>query len=258
MITEFLEAEDYEEVAVNKGFTQRIILIAANFRKEVTSTVLWLLNFKLRVQCFLVTPYSMGEQHFVNIEQIIPTKDAEEFMIGLADKALDEIDGATEEKNRHRVGREFWAKLIGVIATKTNRFKNISPGTKNWIQAASGVRGVYFNFVAGRAYGRVELYIDRGDKEENKFIFDQLYAKKESIEAAFKKPITWQRLDDRRACRIKCETPGNIFDPDQWPTLVEFMTDAMVRMENAFKEPLANINQELQKREKASPAPTIS
>ena len=74
------------------------MLVAANFRKEVTSTVLWLLNFGLRVQCFRVTPYSMGEQNFLNIEQIIPTKDSEEFMISIADKVREEIEGATEEK----------------------------------------------------------------------------------------------------------------------------------------------------------------
>src|SRR3984957_18829385 len=31
-MTEFLDADDYEEVTINRGFTQRIILIAANFR----------------------------------------------------------------------------------------------------------------------------------------------------------------------------------------------------------------------------------
>src|ERR1700730_12818699 len=195
LITEFLEADDYEEVAVNRGLTQRIILIAANFRKEVTSTVLWLLNFKLRVQCFLVTPYSMGDQHFLNIEQIIPTKDVEEFMIGLADKALDEIEGATQEKKRHRVRREFWTKIIGAVATKTSLLQNVSPGTKNLIQADSGVRGVMFILTAGRAYGRAEVCIDRTDKEENKCIFDLLYAKKESIQTAFDRPLTWERLD---------------------------------------------------------------
>ena len=249
LITEFLEADDYEEVAVNKGFTQRIILIAANFRKEVTSTVLWLLNFKLRVQCFRVTPYSMGDQHLLNIEQIIPTKDVEEFMISIADKALDEIEGVKEEQNRHKVRREFWTELIRAMATKTSLFQNISPGTKSWIGASSGVRGVGFNFVATRAYGRAELYIDRSDKEENEFIFDLLYAKKESIETAFDHALTWERLDDRRACRIKCEIPGNIFDPDQWSTLIAFMIDAMVRMENTFREPLADINRKLRNRQ---------
>jgi hypothetical protein len=254
LISEFLGADDYEEVVVNKGITQRIILIAAKFRKEVTSTVLWLLNFKLRVQCFVVTPYSMGDQHFLNIEQIIPTKDAEEFMIGLADKALDEIEGATKEINRHKVLREFWTKIIKATATKTSLFQNISPGTKGFIGAGSGLRGVGFYFGAGRTYCRTELYIDRGDK----FIFDQLHEKKQTIEAAFGGTLTWERLDAKRACRIKSETPGDVFDPDQWPTLIEFMTDAMAKMENAFKEPLADINQQLQKKEKTSPVPKIS
>ena len=93
-------------------------------------------------------------------------------------QALDEIEGAKEEKNRHKVLREFWTKVIKAIATKTSLFQNISPGTKDWIQAGSGVRGMSFNFVAGRTYCRVELYIDRGDNEENKFIYDQLYLKK--------------------------------------------------------------------------------
>lgn len=245
-MTDFLEASDFEEVAINKGFTQRIILVAANFRKEVTSTVLWLMNFKLRVQCFRVTPYSMGEQNFLSIEQIIPMKDVEEFMIGIADKAQDEIVGVVEEKNRHRVRREFWTELLRALATKTNLFQNITPNTYGWIGAGSGVRGVSFNFAAGRAYGRAEIYIDRGNKEENEFVFDGLHAKKEALEAKFGQELTWERLDDRRACRIKFEMAGNIFEREEWPPLIEFMTNGMYRMEVAFREPLVEINQKLQ------------
>jgi hypothetical protein len=51
-ITRFLD-EEYEKTTINKGTTQRIMLVAANFCKEVTFTVLWLLNFGLRVQCFV-------------------------------------------------------------------------------------------------------------------------------------------------------------------------------------------------------------
>jgi hypothetical protein len=148
-ITQFLD-EEYEETTINKGTTQRIMLVDANFRKEVTSTVLWLLNFGLRVQCFRVTPYSMGEQNFLNIEQIIPTKDSEEFMIGIADKVREEIEGATEEKNRHKVRREFWVEIIRAMATKSNLFQNISPGPYGWLSAGSGIRGLGFNFAASR------------------------------------------------------------------------------------------------------------
>ncbi len=75
----------------------------------------------------------MGDQHFLNIEQIIPTKDVEDFMIGIADKSLDEVEGATEEKNRHRVRREFWTEIIRAISGKTGLFQNISPSSQGWI-----------------------------------------------------------------------------------------------------------------------------
>jgi hypothetical protein len=257
-MTEFLDADDYEEVTVNRGITQRIILIAANFRKEVTSTVLWLLNFKLRVQCFRVTPYSMGDQQFLNIEQIIPTKDVEDFMIGIADKSLDEVEDATEEKNRHRVRREFWTEIIRAMSGKTGLYQNISPSGQGWISAGCGVRGIGLNLAATRTYGRAEVYIDRGDGEENTFIYNQLLAQKDAIEAAFGGDLTWEPLEGKQACRIKSEMAGNIFDRDQWPAMIEFMTGAMVRMENAFREPLAVINRKLRTRERAAlaPAPT--
>jgi hypothetical protein len=247
-IADFLEADNFEDLVLNKGFTQRIILIAANFRKEVTSTVLWLSNFKLRIQCFRVTAHSMGEQLFLNIEQIIPVKDAEDFMIGIADKALDEVEGVKQEKNRHKVRREFWAEIIKAMAGKSSLFQNISPGTYEWIGTSSGVRGVGYNFAAGKSYGRAELYIERSEKEENKFIFDQLHGKKASIETTFGDKLTWERLGDKQASRIKSETHGSIYDSDEWPALIEFMTDAMVRLEKAFKEPLTDINQQLKNR----------
>ena len=191
----------------------------------------------------------MDDQLFLNIEQIIPIKDTEGFMIGIADKALDEGEGAKQEEDRHKVRRQFWTEVLRVFATKSSVFQNISPGTKDWISAASGVRGVTFNFAPGKRYGRAELYIDRGEKEENKFIFDQLYGKKASIETAFGSELTWERLNDKQASRIKSETDGTIYDSDKWPALVEFMTDPMVRLERAFKEPLADTNQQLKNRE---------
>lgn len=250
LIAEFLEKEDYEDVELNKGLTQRIILVAASFRKEVTSTVLWLLNLKLRIKCFRVTPYSMDDTHFLTIEQIIPTKDLEQFMIGIADKALDEIEGATEEKNRHRVRREFWTEIIRAMKDKSTLYQHITPGTQSWLAAGSGTSGIGLNFSAGKAYGRAEVYIDRGNKEENDFIFNQLLSQREAIQSTFGGELVWEPLDDKRACRIKAEMAGNIFEREQWPALIEFMVDAMVRMEKAFKEPLASINRKLRSKDK--------
>ena len=54
-ICEFLNVPDVEELKLNIGNSQRVILVAANFRKEVTSTALWLIGQGVTIECFKVT-----------------------------------------------------------------------------------------------------------------------------------------------------------------------------------------------------------
>jgi hypothetical protein len=228
--------EAYEDLSLNKGFSQRIILIAANFRKEVTSTVLWLNNFRVRVKCYQATPFTMGEDIFLNIEQIIPTKDTEDFTIGLANKAKDEVEGIETEARRHTIRRQFWTDAIKAMhASPSNLYQNISPSVSSWISAGSGIRGLGFGLVATKDFARAELYIDRGEYDENKQIFDLLELDKEAIEKDFGARLVWERLDNKRACRIKSEQPGNIYDQEQWSEMIAFMVDAMVRLEKTLK-----------------------
>lgn len=252
-LMEFFDGADYEDIILNKGVSQRIILIAANFRKEVTSTVLWLsTSYNMQIQCFEVTPYTMGDNVFLSIEQIIPVKGSEDYMIGLAKKTQNEISEAAQEKNRHKVRRQFWTDLLAIMNKKSSLYQNISPRTDAWIGAGSGLGGIGLNFVAGRAYGRAELYIDRGDKEENKYIYDWLLKRKDEIQSAFGEPqLIWEPLENRRACRIKAEVAGNIFEQEQWLEMIAFMTDAMIRMESAFRKPLKDLNAELKRHNQA-------
>ncbi len=234
-LSAFFDTE-YDDLTLNKGVSQRIILVAANFRKEVTSTVLWLSNFQVRIKCFRATPFVMGEDLFLSIDQIIPTKDTEEFTIGLAAKAKDEVEGLQKEARRHPVRRQFWIELIRAMnTTPSTLYQSISPSKECWISAGSGVRGVGFNFGATQVYGRAELYIDRGDRAQNKQFFDRLEADRAAIESEIGQRLGWERLDNRRACRIKLERPGDVFDAEQWPTMTAFMVDAMVRLEKALK-----------------------
>lgn len=85
-----LDAPDLDELKLNLGNSQRIMLVAANFRKEVTSTALWLLGQGISIACFKITPYSLGEQLLINIDQIIPTPEAKELMIGINAKEAEE------------------------------------------------------------------------------------------------------------------------------------------------------------------------
>ena len=80
-LSEFFNNAEYDELTINHRQSQRIILVAGSFRKEVTSTVLWLLNYKIKMQCFKATPFALDNQLFLTLEQIIPTKDAEDYTI---------------------------------------------------------------------------------------------------------------------------------------------------------------------------------
>jgi hypothetical protein len=244
-ITAFLGAEDFDEVELNKLFTQRVILIGAKFRKEVTSTVLWLSGFKLRIQCIKATAYASGDDVYLTLDQIIPTKDSEEFMIGLAEKSQDELRSHETEEKRYALRRDFWTNLLSALRQKTPLYDNISPGKRHWISASSGAKGIGLNFVATRSYARAEVYIDRSNTSENQLIFEELIAQRIEIEQAFGGPLIWEPLPDRNACRIKSEAEGNILDKQKWPAMISFMTDAMTRLEAVFKSRLEKASRNL-------------
>ncbi len=247
---------DYEDLQINLGVTQRIIIVAANFRKEVTSTVLWLMNFKLRIQCFKVTPYVEKEHVFLMFEQIIPMKESEEYTISMAEKAQSDISSQEEIKNRHPIRIRFWKQLLAELAAakKSDLFSNINPTKDNWISAGSGISGVSYTFVITKSYACVELLIQRPIKEEGKFIFDQLLQHKSIIEAAFGSPLRWDRKEESKVSIISTELTGvNVFNEEDWTSMIAFMAEAMPKFHKAVQEPLGKVkvllNQQYYRRE---------
>lgn len=245
-ISEFLDGLEIEEISLNSGLTQRLILVAGNFRKEVTSTVIWLLNYGVRLQCFQVSPFAFGEQLFLNVEQIIPMKEAEEYSISMAEKTQEDIASQTEVKHKQILRRKYWTNLLSSINEKSTLFQNISPSKSHWISASSGVRGVSYNFCVAKSYCRVEVYIDRGYKEENEFLYDTIHSNKDQIEKTFNDRLIWERLDAKRGCRVKFQkNEFDINNEDLWEQSYAILTELMVRMEKAFVPVIKTLNQKL-------------
>ncbi len=243
-LSDFFDGRELSEIVLNQGLnSQRLILVAANFRKEVTSSVLWLLNFKIRLQCFKVTPFAYDDQLFLNVEQILPTKETEDFAISISTKAQEEIEVQETLKNRHHVRLKFWENFINFSNTKNNLFSNNSPSKESWIGKGIGMSGVNMNIVVSNSYCRSEIIINRGSKEENKELFDFLYQMKDSIENDFGVELTWERMDENVTSRIKYQLDGvSYFEEDDWDKMNDFLIDAAVKMENAFKEPIRKLN----------------
>lgn len=237
-ISDFFDGSELAEITLNQSLSQRIILVAAKFRKEVTSTVLWLMNFKIKFQCFKTSIYKFGEQSFVNFEQIIPTKDAEEYMIGMVEKVSREANEQKETQSRHVIRLKFWKQLLEAMNKKTTLFQNISPGKNNWLSKGSGFSRVIYSFVFSQTYARVELYIDKDENDFNTTLFDALHMLKYEIEADFGEALAWERADGSRFCRIKKEISVAGYEEDNWLEMIEFLSSRMIRLEATMKNRL--------------------
>ena len=67
----------------------RIILASGDFSKELTTTVMWLNKRDLDIRCVRLQPYKLGEEILLNIEQIIPLPEAEEYQVKVREQAED-------------------------------------------------------------------------------------------------------------------------------------------------------------------------
>ena len=245
-LCDFLDVEDLDDLVLNEGNEQRLVLIAANFRKEVTATVLWLLGHGVRAQCFRVVPYSFGEELFVDLQQIIPTPEAADFMIGMAAKDSEEKYDQGARKRTQRLRHAFWTTALEELRARgVSRFENISPSNEHWLSSATGVSGCAYNLIFSKTEARVELSLQRSDAAENKWIFDALEREKQEIEGRFGDELRWQRLDERKASRICCSHPFDGFNEENWPEMIEWLCRHIVKLEEAFSEPLARLNQQL-------------
>lgn len=239
IISEFLDGADLDETVLNEGNSQRIMLVAANFRKEVTATVMWLLSHGLQVQCFKVTPYSLGEELVLDMQQIIPTPEAEEFMIGIAGKEKSEAQAAGVVRRSHRLRMEFWtATLSALRSAGQTRYANISPSKDNWISTGSGISGCHYALVLSSKNVRVQLNLESSERDQNKAIFDALETQKEKIEADFGGKLNWLRLDDNKVSRIVASHECDGFNKDNWPAMIAWLVKQRAQLENAISEEL--------------------
>lgn len=78
-LLEFLGWEEPQE----DGFALdvRIILVSADFSKELTTSVMWLNERNLDIRCVRLIPYKHQEKIFVDVQQIIPLPEVESYQV---------------------------------------------------------------------------------------------------------------------------------------------------------------------------------
>ena len=124
-------------------------------------------------------------------------------------------------RERQKAYIEFFSQLIDRLKKKPeyDYLRNLPDGNSwHWTKSVV-VHDKHlgsFNYAFGRGNVlRIELYMDSGNAEINKHLFDLLHEQKAEIEAELDSELRWQRLNNRRASRISYILPGNITDSEE-------------------------------------------
>jgi len=144
---------------------------------------------------------------------------------------------ARQTGERGEAYRSFFQSLIDRLREQHHFTNARAAQPQNWYAFAAGLSGIYYgaNFTQdGRA--RVEIYLDPSSTPgENKRLFDSLFLRERKIQGDFGGPLEWERMDNRRACRIAVYRPGRIQDD---ALQLEAVEDWMVQQLLRFKESL--------------------
>lgn len=246
IICEFLQEDGLDEVVLNEGNDQRIILIAANFRREVTSTVLWLREHQIDARCVKVLPYLFGGEILIDLQQVIPTPEAADYMIRMAEKDTEQKSAKGAQRWSHEMRLAFWEQVLEAFREAgLERWQNISPSKDHWLNSTIGVSSCRLVLIFLRQEVRVEMQFDRPEPAENKWLFDQLLADKENIEVEMGEPLEWRRIDDKKVSIIQCKKPVQGYSKENWPEMIDWLRDHYKRMDAVFTERVGKLADQL-------------
>lgn len=139
----------------------------------------------------------------------------------------------------------FWQGLIDRSKARTALLANRSTTTDQWISAPVGRSGFWFNLTLTQEVARIDVYMRLKNAQDfqNKAIFAALREQKDAIEAAFGGELQWQELPGRIGSRICTEIPGSWALPEEeWPALQDKMINCLIRLDNAVRGPIHQLD----------------
>ena len=133
--------------------------------------------------------------------------------------------------------KQFWQPLMDELREK-HRFTNAKAAQpQSWYSFASGIAGISYGVAfASDKRLKAELYIDLGDTNQNKAVFDFLESQKPDLEQTLGEALTWERLDAKRACRIAIERPDTTIDDaqEQGDEMRAWLVDRLIKLKQVF------------------------
>jgi hypothetical protein len=143
----------------------RIVLVAEDFSKEITSAVLWLNKRDLDITCVRLHPYKWDGRLILDAQQVIPLPEAAEYQIRVRTKEQVERSQRRGEKDLPTIWREFSEKCTPEVLTSARdifewlepRVTAIFPTTNSFAPKITA-NGVDYYFFKVTTDGHVEVW----------------------------------------------------------------------------------------------------
>ena len=128
----------------------------------------------------------------------------------------------------------FWEQFNQILVRRGKPFNVRKAKTDHWYDVALGTSEAHISIDLVNKDGNVvvEVYIN-----DNKELFDSFFDHKEEIESELGFNMTWDRLDGKKASRIKYYISGLNFDNhSNYDELMNLIIDTAVKIRNVFKK----------------------
>lgn len=218
----------------------RIILAAADFSKEITTSVMWLNDHDIDIRCIRLKPYRLPDGRvLLDVQQIIPLPEAADYQTKIRAKEQAEKEHRVE---RHEIRYQFWTDLLEYAKTRTALFVGKKPTAAGGFGVSPGKAGLLLGFVTRGNDAHVELEIDYRDATKCLDVYRHFQQHSVEIGEAFGDEIDWDQSSERRACHIRCYVSGGWKSPRaEWPLIHRNLVDKMIKLEVAVRPYIASI-----------------
>lgn len=123
MLLDFLGWEEPQED--NFALDVRIVLVSADFSKELTTSVMWLNEKNLDIRCVRLIPYKHKDQILVDVQQIIPLPEVESYQV--------KIKQQSEERREARKSSKDYTRYL-FHGNSFNKRKLVLAVMRHWVE----------------------------------------------------------------------------------------------------------------------------
>lgn len=126
---------------------------------------------------------------------------------------------------------DFWQQFKSFCKENNSRLGTQKASPRHW-----------YNISIGRSGSKVVLTVNTREEElgcelyikDDKEWFDELYEQKNEIEEKISAALEWQRLDDKKASRIKLAKNVDLEDQENWPEYLEWLHEKAENFREVF------------------------